>query len=390
MQRVPRDRRFLTALPTALLVAVGGFTGPAEAKAQQQTPTASTSAEPTPGRGHDERSESRPDPRSLRLQDEFDHIGAQVHSLARDRRTSYYIDEGDPGDRVVVFLGGQGTSLEAFQLTEFARTSRQKLGLRVISVERNGFGESAYDPSLGYSDYVDEVLAVLDHLEVDEFVVMAISGGGAYAAHLAARVPDRVISLHAAAASPTTLPTRPAPTGCGRTMAQRNSDNERWTHNPKDWWAVPGSPVLVVPGWQATAYLDAVRSFYLRGSLGDPNPLSHEGALPCRDGAVADTSTITAPSYLYWGGADDVVPVTAMRAWEGALPNVARATVYEGEGHTVQYRHWDQILVDMAGHADHTVICKGGHTRLVPAKRAQHLLNRGAHLGLCAWSAAGT
>jgi hypothetical protein len=40
----------------------------------------------------------------------------------------------------LVFIGGQGTSLEAFQLSEFARTSREELGLRVISVERNGFG----------------------------------------------------------------------------------------------------------------------------------------------------------------------------------------------------------------------------------------------------------
>jgi len=186
------------------------------------------------------------DPSSIELQNEFDHIGAEVHSLAHDGRTSYYIDEGRPGQRAVVFIGGQGTSLQAFQLTEFARSSREELGLRVISVERNGFGEAELDLDLDYPDYIDEVLAVLDHLGVDRFAILGISGGGAYAAHLAAAVPDRVISPHAAAATSSTLPTR-APRNCTPTFEQRNASNAFWYANPKIWWGVPGSPVLVIP-----------------------------------------------------------------------------------------------------------------------------------------------
>jgi non-heme chloroperoxidase len=325
------------------------------------------------------------DPRSIKLQDEFDHIGAEVHSLTHDGRTSYYIDEGDPKGRAVVFIGGAGTSLEAFQLTEFARTSREALGLRVISVERNGFGESQLDLDLGYADYNAEILAVLDHLGIDKFAVLAISGGGAYATQLAAQVPERVISLHAAAAVSSTLPTR-TPPNCSRTLEERNVQNAFWYANPKIWWGVPGSPVLVIPGWQATAYLDAVRSFYLGGGLGDPSALSHEQMLPCEPDAVVDASRITAPTYLYWGGADTSVPATVMKQWQDALPNVVRATVYPGEGHTVQYRHWDQIMVDMAGYGDYTVVCRGGHTRLVPRDRADALVQRGATLGLCAWA----
>ena len=325
-------------------------------------------------------------PRSIDLQEEFDHIGAEVHSLTQDGRTSYYIDEGDPRGRAVVFIGGAGTSLEAFQLTEFARTSRERLGLRVISVERNGFGESALDLDLDYADYNREVLAVLDHLGIDRFAILAISGGGAYAAQLAAAVPARVISLHAAAAVSSTLPTRAAP-NCTPTLEERNATNAFWYANPKAWWGVPGSPVLVIPGWQATAYLDAVRSFYLGGGLGDPSALSHEQMLPCGQDAVVDAAAITSPTYLYWGGADTSVPVSVMARWQAALPNVVKATVYPGEGHTVQYRHWDQILADMAGYGDHTVVCHRGRTQLVPNRRADAYLARGATLGLCAWAA---
>lgn len=327
------------------------------------------------------------DPSSIKLQNEFDHIGAEVHALTRNGRTSYYIDEGKPGQRAVVFMGGQGTSLEAFQLTEFARSSREELGLRVISVERNGFGESPLDLDLRYPDYNAEVLAVLDHLGIDRFSILGISGGGAYAAHLAAAVPGRVRSLHAAAATSSTLPTR-APRDCTPTFEQRNAANAYWYANPKIWWGVPGSPVLVIPGWQATAYNDAVRSFYLGGRLGDPSALSHEARLPCLPGAIADAAAITSPAYLYWGGADTTVPVSVLGHWQAALPNVVKTTIYPGEGHTVQYRHWDQILVDMAGYGDHTVVCRNGRTRLVPNDRADDVVARGATLGLCAWAAA--
>ena len=37
---------------------------------------------------------------------------------------------------------------------------RERLQLRVISVERNGFGMTRFDPSLGYRDAVDDVLSV--------------------------------------------------------------------------------------------------------------------------------------------------------------------------------------------------------------------------------------
>ena len=326
-----------------------------------------------------------PRPAPLKLQNDFDPVSAQVHSLTHEGRTSYYIDEGKPGQRAVVFLGGQGTSLQAFQLTEFARTSREKLGLRVISVERNGFGESALDLNLGYDDYVDEVLAVLDHLNIDDFVIVSISGGGAYATHLAAAAPDRVISVHAAASSDATLPNR-NPRNCSLTFEQRNTSNLFWYENPKSWWGVPGQPQLAVPGWQAAAYLDAVRSFHLGGGPMDPSPLSHEGELPCLDGAIVNPSLITSPTYLYWGGADTTVPLSAMNHWQEALPNVVKATVYPGEGHSVQYRHWDQILVDMAGHANKTVVCHNGQTKLYPNAFADRLVARGATLGLCAWA----
>jgi len=46
-------------------------------------------------------------------------------------------------------------------MLEFLRETRQNLKLRFIGVERNGFGTTACDESLGYADYAEDVEAVL-------------------------------------------------------------------------------------------------------------------------------------------------------------------------------------------------------------------------------------
>lgn len=323
------------------------------------------------------------DPTVIELESGFDHIGAEVHSINVEGRPAYYIDEGSAEDRPVIFIGGQGTSLAAFQLTEFNRSSRQALGLRMISVERNGFGESPLDVDRGYADYTKEVLAVLDHLSVEKFAIVAISGGGAYAAHLAAAVPERVLSLHAAAAVTTSLPTRDKPE-CSASFDETKEKLIQYTHHPKDWWGVRGSPVLVIPGWQTEAYGDATRSFYVNGQMGDPSALAVEYRLPCSEDAVVDASRITAPTYLYWGKEDQTVPVENIEKWKSALPNIARATIYPGQGHTVQYRHWDQVLADIAGLGDYSVVCRDGETNLV----ANTAVKDKEFFGNCAWQKA--
>ncbi len=96
----------------------------------------------------------------------------------------------------------------------------------------------------------------------------------------------------------------------------------------------------------------------------------------------ADLRGCAAPAYLYWGTGDDLVPPVHAQRWQHALVNVAALRRYEGEGHDVQYRHWDQILLDAAGHGARTLVCADGRASLVAD------VEPGATLGLCAWSSA--
>jgi hypothetical protein len=93
------------------------------------------------------------------LQTEFDYLGPTME--AASGRTVVYLDEGEEGWHRVVFVGGSGTSGRVFAMLEFLRETRQNLKLRFIGVERNGFGTTAFQESLAYADYAEDVEAVL-------------------------------------------------------------------------------------------------------------------------------------------------------------------------------------------------------------------------------------
>jgi non-heme chloroperoxidase len=218
-------------------------------------------------------------------------------------RVLRFIDEGEDDWRPVVFFGGLGTDVNAFYATEFARELRERLHLRVISVERNGFGMTPFDASLGISDAVDDVLEVLEMLSVKRFAVVAISGGAPFAAALAAQVPGRMLSLHLAAAA--------------------------------------AGPLVAECGTASVLYAQPAQLAL------DP-ALAHEWHALCSE-PLPDLSMLEAPAYLYWGHDDDVVPEAHVREWLRVLPCVAALRGYRDAGHDVQYRHWEQILHDLAG-----------------------------------------
>ena len=53
--------------------------------------------------------------------------------------------------------------------------------------------------------------------------------------------------------------------------------------------------------------------------------------------------------------------------------------------HDVQYRHYDQILLDVAGYGDCLVIAWKGKTRVIPESHWQWYKAHGATLGIQAW-----
>lgn len=306
----------------------------------------------------------------------FDPLGPRVRATTLPSgRTVRYVDEGERGWTPLVWFGGAGTSVRAFRLLEFARTLREELRVRVISIERNGLGRTPFEPDAGYDEYAADVWALLDRLGVRHASLMAISGGGPYAAAVAAAAPSRVRSLHLACAF------------SERLASSRVPPLDEIAADPVAWWNYPASsPVHAIPGFVESTVEEATAAQFARGRDTPPDGLTRAFALYDSE-PLPDLAAVDGPAFLYWGSDDEAVPVAHLERWRDALGNVVRVRLYEGEGHDIQYRHWDQVLADVAHLGQAVVLSQNGRTLLVDEAEAEQLLANGAALGLAAWAA---
>ena len=113
-----------------------------------------------------------------------------------DGRSLTVYDAGDPDGRPILFHHGTPSSGVPFdQHVELAR----KQGVRLLSYDRAGYGESTRDPERAVTDVVRDVEAIADALVLERFATWGLSGGGPHALATAAGLPDRVVAVAAAA-----------------------------------------------------------------------------------------------------------------------------------------------------------------------------------------------
>jgi pimeloyl-ACP methyl ester carboxylesterase len=106
-----------------------------------------------------------------------------------DGRTLAYLDSGDPEGRpVFYFHGGPGSRLEGLLFDEL----NQQLGIRMIALDRPGYGLSDFQEDRTYLDWPDDVSELADQLGIERFAVLGWSSGGPYAAAVAHEIPQRL------------------------------------------------------------------------------------------------------------------------------------------------------------------------------------------------------
>lgn len=112
--------------------------------------------------------------------------------LLQDGRCLGFAEYGDPrGKPIIYFHGWPSSRLEARTMREMVA----EMGLRIIAPDRPGYGLSDFKPERAIVDWTDDVIALADHLDLNSFAVLGISGGGPYAAACGAKLSQRLTQV---------------------------------------------------------------------------------------------------------------------------------------------------------------------------------------------------
>lgn len=109
-----------------------------------------------------------------------------------DGRRLGWASYGDPdGDPVLWFHGTPGGR---YQVPVGVNLTGRSTGIRVITVERPGTGNSTNHGYRSLKGFAADVDAAADRLNLDRFAVAGLSGGGPYTLAVAHELPDRVVT----------------------------------------------------------------------------------------------------------------------------------------------------------------------------------------------------
>jgi len=111
--------------------------------------------------------------------------------LADNRKLAYAESGPSEGSPVIAFHGTPGSRLEQANNPSILRG----LNTRLIVVDRPGYGLSDFQENRRLLDWPDDVTQLADALRLDRFIIMGFSGGGAYAAACAFKIPERLIRV---------------------------------------------------------------------------------------------------------------------------------------------------------------------------------------------------
>ena len=115
------------------------------------------------------------------------------HEVAtQDGRVLKVLEDGDRVGRPVLVHNGMPNSRLLF--APDVRSAR-RLGIRLISYDRPGYGGSTRRPGRSVADCAEDVRAIARALDIDRLGVWGISGGGPHAIACAAVLPDLVTSV---------------------------------------------------------------------------------------------------------------------------------------------------------------------------------------------------
>lgn len=235
----------------------------------------------------------------------------------------------------------------------------RRLGVRLIGVDRPGYGHSSFQPGRRILDWPTDIAYLADSLHIEHFAVAGHSGGGPYVLACAYALPDRVTCATVIS-------------GVGPLEAPRALEN-MWTRNrlgfqvgrfiPWPIWRVliwlffhksvqeqknarengksqrpeADAELWKDPAIRAICYRSEAEAFR-QGTLGH----AWETRLIVRPWGFP-LEAIRPPVHLWHGSADNLATIHMAYYLAERIPQ-AHPHFYEGEAHLLIFPHWEEIL----------------------------------------------
>ena len=100
----------------------------------------------------------------------------------RNGASIYYEDAGEGAAILLIAPGGMRSSIQAWSAAPWNPIEEWKESFRVIAMDQRNAGRSkgTIDAEDGWHTYVDDQVGLMDHLEIDRFMVAGMCIGGPY------------------------------------------------------------------------------------------------------------------------------------------------------------------------------------------------------------------
>jgi pimeloyl-ACP methyl ester carboxylesterase len=283
-------------------------------------------------------------------------VPARDRSLRlRDGRRVAYAEWGDPAGTPVLLLHGMPGS-RLLCPDERATTAA---GVRLIAIDRPGYGGSDPRPGRTVADGADDIEELIRKLDLAGVAVVGWSSGGPYALACAARIPKLVSAIGVVAGDgpPDEVPgywdeaspelrelvgaVRADPAAARPRVAERLAryavDPASIIDGTSNDPANPDTAVRAIP-----SVAEALKAMFVEGA--------RQGVAGYIEDWIAtflpwgfQLADIDRDIHLWWGDGDRLTSRAHTDHLATALPR-ARLTIYAGEGHSIAITHWADIL----------------------------------------------
>jgi pimeloyl-ACP methyl ester carboxylesterase len=241
-----------------------------------------------------------------------------------------YTDSGGQGPAVVLSHGF---------LMDQAMFGRQVTALtprhRVITWDQRGHGGTRATGEFTYWDSAADVLALLDHLGVEQAVLAGMSQGGFLSLRAALTAPDRVRALvlidsQAGQEDPAIAPAY-------------EEMHQAWLDNGPGPVQEVVASIILGPG-QWDEWYAKWNEQYARWAPDDLGQLNWSfRCLMDREDATGRLSEITCPTLIVHGTADAAIPLARAQAVRDGLSGPVTFAVVEGAAHASNVSHPDEV-----------------------------------------------